>query len=75
MTDSVFDVLFAYFDESMSSIGGYEPYISWNTVDITPIWINNEFITVPWSGVLFSFANGAYEFSVKFCVVKFSSFG
>ena len=25
--------------------------------------------------VLFSFANGAYEFSVKFCVVKFSSFG
>ena len=25
LTDSVFDVLFAYFDESMSSIGGYEP--------------------------------------------------
>ena len=24
-TDSVFIVLFAYFDESMSSIGGYEP--------------------------------------------------
>ena len=23
--DSVFIVLFAYFDESMSSIGGYEP--------------------------------------------------
>ena len=44
LTDSVFDVLFAYFDESMSSIGvssigGYEPYISWNTVDITPILI------------------------------------
>ena len=37
LTDSVFIVLFAYFDESMSSIGGYEPYISWNTVDITPI--------------------------------------
>ena len=32
-----FHVLFAYFDESMSSIGGYEPYRSWNTVDITPI--------------------------------------
>ena len=25
LTDSVFYVLFAYFDESMSSIGGYEP--------------------------------------------------
>ena len=25
LTDSVFRVLFAYFDESMSSIGGYEP--------------------------------------------------
>ena len=37
LTDSVFRVLFAYFDESMSSIGGYEPYISCNTVDITPI--------------------------------------
>ena len=35
------------FDESMSSIGGYEPYRSWNTVDITPIWIYNEFTTVP----------------------------
>ena len=36
-TDSVFYVLFAYFDESMASIGGYEPWKSWNTVDITPI--------------------------------------
>ena len=35
----------------------------------------NEFITVPWSGDLFSYTKGAYEFSVKFCVVKFSSFG
>ena len=25
LRDSVFCVLFAYFDESMSSIGGYEP--------------------------------------------------
>ena len=37
LTDSVFYVLFAYFDESMNSIRGYEPYISWNTVYITPI--------------------------------------
>jgi len=36
-TDSAFYVLFAYFDESMSSIGGYEPWRSCNTVDITPI--------------------------------------
>ena len=25
LTDSIFRVLFAYFDESMISIGGYEP--------------------------------------------------
>ena len=34
LTYSVFFVLFAYFDESMSSIGGYEPWRSWNIVDI-----------------------------------------
>ena len=38
---SVFDrfcfrVLFAYFDESMASIGDSEPYRSWNTVGLTP---------------------------------------
>ena len=37
LTDSVFYELFAYFDESRSSTGGYEPWISWNTVYITPI--------------------------------------
>ena len=37
LTDSVFYVLFAYFDESMGSIEGYEPWKSWNTVVITPI--------------------------------------
>ena len=37
LTDSVFIVLFAYFDESVSSIGWYEPWRSWNTVDIIPI--------------------------------------
>ena len=35
--DSVFRVLFAYFDEYMASIGGYEPWRSWNTVGLTPI--------------------------------------
>ena len=37
LTDSVFYVLFAYFDVSMARIGGYEPCKSWNTVYITPI--------------------------------------
>ena len=37
LTDSVFIVLFSYFDESMGSIGGYEPWRSCNTVDITPM--------------------------------------
>ena len=35
------------------------------------IMISKEYL----SGYLFSYTNGAYEFSVKFCVVKFSSFG
>ena len=75
MTDSVFRVFFAYFDESTASKIVYKPYGSWNTVDLTPIQIKNEFITVPLTSVLFSFANRAYEFSVEFRVVKFSSFG
>ena len=33
-------------------------------------WVHNSL-----SGDSFSYTNGAYEFSVKFCVVKFSSFG
>ena len=37
LTDSVLRVLFAYFDESMASIGGYEPQRSWNKVGLTPI--------------------------------------
>ena len=37
LTDSVSRVLFACFDASMASIKGYEPWKSWNTVDITPI--------------------------------------
>ena len=45
----------------MGNIGGYEPWRSWNTVDITPILINNEFTAVPKSGDLFSYTNGAYE--------------
>ena len=34
-------------------------------------WVHNS----TESGDLFSYTNGAYEFSVEFCVVKFSSFG
>ena len=47
LTDSVFRVLFAYFDESMASKIVYKPQRSWNTVGLTPILINNELITVP----------------------------
>ena len=36
-TYSVFRMLFAYFDDSMGSIGGYETWKSCNIVDITPI--------------------------------------
>ena len=75
MTDSVFYVLFAYFDESMSSIGGYEPYISWNTLDITPILIYNEFITVPKWWFYFLILTELTSFVLSFVWLKFSSFG
>ena len=75
MTDSVFYVLFACFDESMASIKWYEPYISWNTVDITPIKIKNEFTKVPKVVIYFLILTELMTFFVEFCVVKFSSFG
>ena len=37
LTDSVFRVLFAYFDESMASKLVYKPQRSWNTSGLTPI--------------------------------------
>ena len=37
LTDSVFRVLFAYFDESMASKIVNKPYRGWNTVGLTPI--------------------------------------
>ena len=57
-------MLFAYFDESMGSIGGYEPWKSWNTVDITPISIKNEFTTVPKVVIYFLILTELMRFSV-----------
>ena len=37
LTDSVFHVLFTYFDESMATKIVYKPERSWNTVGLTPI--------------------------------------
>ena len=37
LTDSVFRVLFAYFDESMANKIVYKPYRSWNTIGLTQI--------------------------------------
>ena len=59
----------------MGSIEGYEPWKSWNTVDITPIEIYNEFTTVPKVVIYFLILTELMRFSVEFCVVKFSSFG
>ena len=68
-------MLFAYFDESMGSIGGYEPWKSWNTVDITQIYIKNGFTIVPKVVIYFLILTELMRFSVEFCVVKCSSFG
>ena len=68
LTDSVFYVLFAYFDEFMGSIGGYEPWRSWNK-------IKNEFTVVPKVVIYFLILTDLMRFSVEFCIVKFSSFG
>ena len=67
MTDSVFYVLFAYFDESMGSIGGYEPWWS-NAVYIVLIWNWNKFATVPKGSDLLYYTNGSHKVFVKFCV-------
>lgn len=55
--------------------GGYEPWKSWNTVDIIPIWIKNEFTTVPKVVIYFIVLTELMRFSVEFCVVELSSFG
>ena len=60
--------MFAYFDESMGSIGGYEPWWSCNTVDIVLIWNCNEFETVPKGSDLLYYTNGSHKVFVKFFV-------
>ena len=75
MTDSVFFVLCAYFDGSMVFFDEFFPYKSWNPVDIMKEQNMNWFDTTLIVVVYYSYTNGAYEFSVKFCIVKFSSFG
>ena len=65
LTNPVFFVLFAYFDESMSSIGGYKPWRSCNRVDKHQyefIMSSQQYLC----GDLFSYTNRAYEFSVEF---------
>ena len=67
-------MLFAYFDESIVVSEGMDH----REVRIQYILHQYEFRMSSkqyLSGYLFSYTNGAYEFSVKFCVVKFSSFG
>ena len=58
-------MLIAYFDESMGSIGGYEPWWSWNTVDIVLIWNWNKFVTVPKGSDLLYYTNGSHKVFVK----------
>ena len=67
LTDSVLYVLFAYFDESMGSIGGYEPWWSWNTVDIVLILNWNKFAIVPKGSDLLYYTNRSHKVCVKFC--------
>ena len=49
----------------MASIVGYEPWKSWNTVDIIPIKINNEFTTVPKVVIYFLILTELMRFSVE----------
>ena len=65
LTDSVFYVLFAYFDESMGSIGWYEPWWSWNTVDIVLIRNWNNFSTLPKGSDFLYYTNGSHKVFVK----------
>ena len=47
---------------------GYEPWWSWNIVDIMLIWNWNEFTTVPKVSDLLCYTNECHEGFVKFCV-------
>ena len=74
LTDSVFYVLFAYLMNLWVVLG----HMNHGEVGIQYILHKYEFKMSSQqylSGDLFSYTNEAYEFSVKFCVVKFSSFG
>ena len=47
---------------------GYEPWWSWNIVDIMLIWNWNEFTTVPKGSDLLYYTNGSHNVFVRFCV-------
>ena len=67
-------MLFAYFDESMGSIAGYEPRRSWNTVDIIQKQNMNWFYTALIVVVYYSYTNGSREGFVEFCVIEVFKF-
>ena len=49
----------------MGSIGGYEPWWGWNTVDKVLIWNWNEFATVPKGSGLLYYTKGSHKVFVK----------
>ena len=49
----------------MASIWGYEPWWSWNTVDIFLIWNWNEFAIVPKGSDLLYYTNGSHKVFVN----------
>ena len=67
-------MLCAYFDGSMSRIGGYEPWRSWNTVDIMQKINMNCFDTVLIVVIYYSYTNGSHEGFAEFCVIEVFKF-
>ena len=65
LTDSVFRVLFAYFDESMASKIVYKPYRSWNIVDTMQKQNMNWFSTVLRVVICFIILSDFTKFSVE----------
>ena len=59
----------------MGSIGGYEPWWSWNTVDIVLIWNWNEFTIVPKVVICFIILMDLMSFLLSFLLWSFQFLG
>ena len=74
LTDFVFYVLFACFDESINLYQWIKPWKSYITVDTMQKQNMNWFRTTLIVVVYYSYTNGSHESFVEFCVIEVFKF-